>query len=113
MPTNRGRARARRTGTAAAVGRVVVWTDADMTYPNDEIPDLVKAMDGYDQVVGARRTEEGTVKFFRVPAEVVHPLAGQLPGRRSRSPTLTRACGRSAGTSACSTCTSSRRASRA
>jgi glycosyltransferase involved in cell wall biosynthesis len=78
-PINRGSGSARRTGTAAAVGRVVVWTDADMTYPNDEIPALVKSMDGYDQVVGARRTEEGTVKFFRVPAKwFIRSLASYL-----------------------------------
>src|SRR5262245_52454819 len=47
---NRGSGAARRTGTTAAGGDVVVWTDVDMTYPNDEIPALVKDMDGYDQV---------------------------------------------------------------
>jgi hypothetical protein len=36
-------------------------------------------MDGYDQVVGARRTEEGTVKFFRVPAKwFIRSLASYL-----------------------------------
>ena len=40
-----------------------------MTYPNDEIPQLVKELDGYDQVVGARTTEEGTKKALRVPAK--------------------------------------------
>ena len=78
-PVNRGSGSARRTGTTAAIGRVVVWTDADMTYPNDEIPALVKSMEGYDQVVGARRTEEGTVKFFRVPAKwFIRSLASYL-----------------------------------
>jgi len=67
--TNRGSGTARRIGTRAARGKVVVWTDVDMTYPNDEIPQLVKELDGYDQVVGARKTEEGTVKFIRVPAK--------------------------------------------
>jgi glycosyltransferase involved in cell wall biosynthesis len=67
--TNRGSGSARRTGTTAARGRIVVWTDVDMTYPNDEIPELVKSLDGYDHVVGARRTEEGTHRLFRVPAK--------------------------------------------
>jgi len=67
--TNRGSGAARRTGTTAARGRIVVWTDVDMTYPNDEIPELVKSLDGYDHVVGARRTEEGTHRLFRVPAK--------------------------------------------
>jgi glycosyltransferase involved in cell wall biosynthesis len=76
---NRGSGAARRTGTTAARGRVVVWTDVDMTYPNDEIPALVKDMDGYDQVVGARRTEQGTAKLFRVPAKwFIRKLASYL-----------------------------------
>jgi glycosyltransferase involved in cell wall biosynthesis len=67
--TNRGSGSARKAGTAAARGRVVVWTDVDMTYPNDTIPQLVKELDGYDQVVGARQTERGTMKALRVPAK--------------------------------------------
>ena len=46
-----------------------MWTDVDMTYPNDEIPQLVKELEGYDHVVGARRTEEGTKRVLRVPAK--------------------------------------------
>jgi glycosyltransferase involved in cell wall biosynthesis len=76
---NRGSGAARRTGTTAALGRVVVWTDTDMTYPNDRIPELVKELDGWDHVVGARRTEEGTVKVFRVPAKwFIRKLASYL-----------------------------------
>src|SRR3954454_5856566 len=66
---NRGSGSARKAGTAAARGRITVWTDVDMTYPNDTIPRLVKELDGYDQVVGARRAEEGTMKVLRVPAK--------------------------------------------
>ena len=78
-PQNRGSGAARRTGTSAARGRVVVWTDVDMTYPNDEIPQLVAQLDGYDQVVGARRSEEGTHKLFRVPAKaMIRRLASYL-----------------------------------
>ena len=66
---NLGSGGARRTGTRAARGEVVVWTDVDMTYPNDEIPTLVDALDGYDQVVGARTSEQGTNKLARVPAK--------------------------------------------
>jgi len=58
---NRGVGAARRAGTASARGDVVVWTDVDMTYPNDEIPQLVKELDGHDQVVGAR-TAQGTFR---------------------------------------------------
>lgn len=76
---NRGSGSARKYGTRAARGRVVVWTDADMTYPNHEIPQLVKELEGYDQVVGARTSEEGTAKIFRVPAKwMIRKLASFL-----------------------------------
>lgn len=76
---NRGTGAARKAGTRAARGRVVVWTDVDMTYPNDEIPRLVKELEGYDQVVGARTTEQGTAKALRVPAKwFIRKLASYL-----------------------------------
>ena len=78
---NRGSGSSRKYGTLAARGRYVVWTDADMTYPNHEIPQLVDQIEGYDQVVGARRTEEGTVKFLRKPAKwFIRKLASYLTG---------------------------------
>ena len=80
---NRGSGSARKAGTQAARGRVTVWTDVDMTYPNDTIPQLVKELDGYDQVVGARTTEEGTVKALRVPAKwFIRKLASFLAGTK-------------------------------
>lgn len=84
---NRGCGTARRVGTLAAQGRVVVWTDADMTYPNDRIPALVEALDGVDQVVGARTSETGTFKALRVPAKwAIRKLASYLT--RTRIPDL-------------------------
>lgn len=78
--TNRGSGSARKYGTLQARGRVVAWTDVDMTYPNDEIPRLVKELDaGWDQVVGARTSEQGTVKLLRTPAKwLIRRLAGYL-----------------------------------
>jgi glycosyltransferase involved in cell wall biosynthesis len=85
--TNRGAGSARKYGTMAAAGEIVVWTDVDMTYPNDEIPELVAAIEGYDQVVGARRTEEGTVKMLRRPAKwLIRRLASYLS--RTKIPDL-------------------------
>lgn len=76
---NQGSGAARRTGTTAARGRVVVWTDVDMTYPNDRIPELVDAMEGWDHIVGWRQSEEGTHKFLRTPAKwVIRKLASYL-----------------------------------
>jgi glycosyltransferase involved in cell wall biosynthesis len=80
---NRGSGTARRAGTEAARGRVVVWTDADMTYPNDRIRELVKELEGYDQVVGARTSEQGTLRALRVPAKwVIRSLASYLTETR-------------------------------
>ncbi|QYG92394.1 glycosyltransferase family 2 protein [Iamia sp. SCSIO 61187] len=77
--TNRGSGSARKYGTRAARGDVVVWTDVDMTYPNDLIPELVDQLAGYDQVVGARTSEQGTHKVFRVPAKLfIRKLASYL-----------------------------------
>ena len=77
--TNRGAGSARKYGTMAARGEIVVWTDVDMTYPNDEIPDLVAQLEGWDQIVGARTSEEGTVKLLRRPAKwSIRKLASYL-----------------------------------
>ncbi len=79
---NGGSGTARRIGTHAAKGEVVVWTDADMTYPNERIPEFVAMLladPTYDQVVGARTSEEGTHKFLRVPAKwVIRKVAERL-----------------------------------
>ena len=66
----------------AGPGEIVVWTDADMTYPNERIPELVQMLEKdptIDQVVGARTTEEGTHKLLRVPAKwFIRKLAERL-----------------------------------
>lgn len=81
--TNRGSGSARKYGSMAAKGRIVVWTDVDMTYPNDQIPELVDQLDGYDHVVGARTSEQGTVKLLRTPAKwFIRKLASYLTGER-------------------------------
>jgi len=79
--TNRGSGSARKYGTMLARGEVVVWTDVDMTYPNDTIPELVEQLHGFDQVVGARTSEEGTLRFLRTPAKwLIRRLASYLSG---------------------------------
>jgi glycosyltransferase involved in cell wall biosynthesis len=65
---NRGSGSSRKAGSKAARGRVIVWTDCDMSYPNERIPELVKELEGYDQVVGAR-TSQGTYRPGRRPAK--------------------------------------------
>jgi glycosyltransferase involved in cell wall biosynthesis len=79
---NGGSGTVRRIGTHQARGEIVVWTDADMSYPNERIPELVALLekDPYvDQVVGARTSEEGTHKLLRVPAKwLIRKLAEVL-----------------------------------
>ena len=79
---NGGSGTARRIGTLEARGEIVVWTDADMTYPNERIPELVTMLlddPTYDQVVGARTSEEGTHKILRVPAKwMIRKIAEKL-----------------------------------
>ena len=83
---NGGSGTARRIGSREAHGEIVVWTDADMTYPNERIPEFVDyllANPDCDQVVGARRTEEGTHKVLRVPAKwVIRKFAENLSGTK-------------------------------
>jgi polyisoprenyl-phosphate glycosyltransferase len=69
---NGGSGTVRRIGTQQARGEIVVWTDADMTYPNERIPEIVQILEkdpALDQVVGARTSEQGTHKLLRVPAK--------------------------------------------
>lgn len=84
LPRNRGSGFARRMGTEQAYGDVVVWTDADMTYPNGDIAQLVDQLDGgWDQVVGARTSEQGTHRWARVPAKfLIRKLASYLVKER-------------------------------
>jgi glycosyltransferase involved in cell wall biosynthesis len=41
---NSGSGTVRRIGTQRAKGEIVVWTDADMSYPNERIPELVQIL---------------------------------------------------------------------
>jgi glycosyltransferase involved in cell wall biosynthesis len=83
---NGGSGTVRRIGSQEARGEIVVWTDADMSYPNERIPELVQLLDKdptIDQVVGARTTEEGSHKLLRVPAKwFIRKVAERLAGQK-------------------------------
>ncbi len=83
---NGGSGTARRIGTLQARGEIVVWTDADLTYPNERIPELVRILlddPSFDQVVGARTTEEGSHKWLRLPAKwFIRKIAERLTNQR-------------------------------
>ena len=51
---NRGYGAALKTGIRAASTELIAITDADGTYPNDRLPELVALCAQYDMVVGAR-----------------------------------------------------------
>lgn len=55
-PTNRGKGAAVRSGVAAARGRTVAFTDADLAYSPDQLLTVIGAVeDGWDVAVGNRR----------------------------------------------------------
>lgn len=56
LPVNRGKGAAVRAGMAAAQGRTVAFTDADLSYSPDQIAAVIGAVEeGWDVVVGSRR----------------------------------------------------------
>lgn len=67
--SNRGVGAARNTGILAASGSIVVFSDADGTYPVEDIPKLVKEIGKYDMVIGARIKESGTLPWLRKPVK--------------------------------------------
>ncbi len=78
--SNRGYGASLKTGIQAARGEWIIITDADGTYPNVRIPDLLRHAGEYDMVVGAR---QGGVPLFRRPAKwVLAKLANYLAETR-------------------------------
>lgn len=85
--TNRGNGAAVMTGLRQAQGEIIVITDADNTYPNHDIPRLIKEMEGYDMVVGWRQKESGSWPFLRAPVKFfIRKLAEYIT--RSKIPDL-------------------------
>ncbi len=79
--SNGGSGASRKTGIRHARGEVIVMLDADGTYTAADIPGMLKLFPEWDQVNGARTSEKGTLKFFRVPAKwFIRQLAIYLSG---------------------------------
>lgn len=70
-PQNRGTGAARNTGTEAARADIVGMTDGDGTYPVRDFPAMFDMLiqGNHAMVIGARRTEAGTVRLLRSSAK--------------------------------------------
>ena len=80
---NRGYGAAIKTGMAAARHDTIVITDADGTYPSDQIPALLVQLESADMVVGARTGEHVQIPLVRRPAKwVLNWVANRVAGRR-------------------------------
>lgn len=82
--TNRGYGAALKTGIRHARHPLICITDADGTYPNERIPDLVSALEAeeYDMVVGARVGQNVRIPFLRRPAKwTIRQLATYVAGQ--------------------------------
>lgn len=80
---NRGAGAARKVGIRQARGEIVVMLDADGSYPAAAIPALLRWFPAYDQVNGARTSEQGTLRWLRRPAKwFIRRLASYLTGHK-------------------------------
>jgi polyisoprenyl-phosphate glycosyltransferase len=78
-----GSGAARRTGILGAQGEIIVMLDADGSYEAADIPKLLEHFPDYDQVNGARTSEQGTLKVLRAPAKwLIRMLACYLTNFR-------------------------------
>jgi glycosyltransferase involved in cell wall biosynthesis len=77
---NRGYGASLKTGIRRAQYATIVITDADGTYPNGRIPELVRlSEEGYDMVVGARVGQDVHIPALRRPPKwVLRKLANYL-----------------------------------
>ncbi len=82
--TNRGYGASLKTGFESACTEVVVITDADDTYPEDRIAELIARVDdGADMAVGARIGAQVKIPLIRRPAKAaLRMLASYLGGVR-------------------------------
>lgn len=80
---NRGYGAALKSGLQAAKHEYILITDADGTYPLEDIPKLAVDARDYDMVVGARTGEEVHIPLLRRPAKwMITRLAEYLSGRK-------------------------------
>lgn len=80
--TNQGYGAALKTGVRHASHDWIVITDADGTYPNERIKDLLAFMDQYDMVVGSRTADDVEYSTLRkLPKFFLTHYASWIAGR--------------------------------
>jgi glycosyltransferase involved in cell wall biosynthesis len=78
---NRGYGASLKSGIRASKYGWVAITDADGTYPIEDLARLVRECGSYDMVVGSRTGEHVRIPFFRRPAKwFINKLANYLSG---------------------------------
>lgn len=81
-PQNRGYGASLKTGINRARYPWILITDADGTYPNEHIPDVLEEREYYDMIVGARTGENTNIPLIRRPPKwVLRKLASVLSQR--------------------------------
>lgn len=79
---NRGYGAALKTGIRRASAELIVITDADGTYPNERLPELIELAKDADMVVGARTAADAQYPFIRkIPKVFLRRYASWLAGQ--------------------------------
>ena len=80
---NQGKVAALRTGVKHATGDIVIFTDADCTYPARYIPEFVEKIEhGFDLVLGSRQINRKNIPFFnRLGNFIFSSLAAYISGK--------------------------------
>lgn len=80
-PYNIGNGAAIKTGIRNAEGDVIILMDADLQHPPEEIPSLLKYIDSYDMVIGARSSYRGPL-HRRLANSLFNWFASYVTGRQ-------------------------------
>lgn len=77
----KGSGAARKTGMKEAKGNLIVMLDGDGTYTPEDIPRMLELFPQYDQIIGKRTSEKGSLVLFRKPIKwLIKKLASYLTG---------------------------------
>ncbi len=81
-PQNRGYGAAVKSGIRRAKSDIIVITDADGTYPNEQIPKLVELLDNCEMAIGARTSKEAQYSSLRsIPKAFLRTYASWIAGQ--------------------------------